>query len=241
MLTYSHDILLELQSIVNGLLGGGRYGVKIRLPHAFVMTILFRKGSLSEKIKIVLRAVFEHSQNLACFAATYKAILFLLKWLSLKLRHLKSDDTQRHVLINVVCRIILFVIDGPSRPKTINDANHQVPGFPGKTQHAAIAGAIGGYLIWGRYSSINNQIVLYLIPRIIEAMILLAREKKISPFHWSLFNFENVYPMKASIVWAIVMALFESNPHVLHPSLEQSMNEIYRYGPKMTTSYTTRT
>lgn len=234
------NVLLELQSIINGLLGGSRYGVKIRLPHAAVMTILFRKGSASEKLKFVLKAVLEHSRNLACFAAIYKAVLFLLKWLSLKLRHL-NDNTEKDALINVVCKIMLFVMDGSSSTVTINNTNQLGPGFPGKTQHAAIAGAIGGYLIWGRYSSINNQIVLYLIPRIIEAVVLLAREKKISPFHWKLFNFDNVYPIKATIVWAIVMALFESNPHVLHPSLEQSMNEIYRYGPKTMTSFAKRT
>lgn len=223
-------LLLELKSIVNGLLGGGRYGVKIRLPHALVMTILFGKGSASERLVIILKAVLEHSRNLACFAAIYKAALFLLKWLSLKVRYLNSD-AEKHALINVVCKIILLVIDGPSSTSTtnINNSKQQGPGFPGKTQHAVIAGAIGGYLIWGRYSSINNQIVLYLIPRVIEAMVLLAREKKISPFHWKFFNFSNVYGIKATIVWAAVMALFETYPHVLHPSLEKSMNEIYRF------------
>ena len=33
----------ELKSIAAALIGGARYGAKIRLPHALVMTFLFRR------------------------------------------------------------------------------------------------------------------------------------------------------------------------------------------------------
>jgi len=103
-----------------------------------------------------------------------------------------------------------------------------VPGIAENTQHAVIAGAIGGYVIWGKYSSVNYQIVLYLTSRIITGMASLAREKKVPPFHWKLCNFDNVYPIKAAVVWGTVMALFETYPHVLHPSLKKSMDDVYR-------------
>jgi peroxisomal membrane protein 4 len=67
------DILSELQAIISSLIGGGKYGIKIRLPHAAVMTFLFRREtSVQEKLRIVLKSTFEHSRNLASFAAIYK-------------------------------------------------------------------------------------------------------------------------------------------------------------------------
>ena len=106
--------------------------------------------------------------------------------------------------------------------------NSSDPGIAEHTQHAAIAGFLGGYSIWGKYSSINYQIVLYLTSRILTGLVLLAREKRIKPFHLEKLSFDKVYPIKAAFVWATVMALFESYPHVLHPSLKKSMDEVYR-------------
>ena len=103
------------------------------------------------------------------------------------------------------------------------------PGIPEKTLHAAIAGAIGGYCIWGNYTSVNYQIVLYLTSRIIVGLSTLAREKNIPPFCWKGMTKKNVYPFKAAFVWSVVMVLFEYCPNVLHPSLKRSMDEIYRY------------
>ena len=103
------------------------------------------------------------------------------------------------------------------------------PGIPERTQHAAIAGAVGGYVVWGKYSSINYQIVMYLTSRVLIGLTTLAREKKIPPFSWKICKFENAYPLGAAAVWGVVMALFESYPHVLHPSLRRSMDEIYRH------------
>jgi len=60
-------------------------------------------------------------------------------------------------------------------------------------------------------------------------MVSLAREKGIAPFNWKIFRFDNVYPVKAAIVWGAAMTLFETYPHVLHPSLKKSMDEVYRY------------
>lgn len=104
----------------------------------------------------------------------------------------------------------------------------RAPGIPEKPQHAAIAGAIGGYCIWGNYTSINYQIVLYLTSRVIVGLATLAKQKNIPPFCWKGMTRKNVYPYKAAVIWSIVMVLFESNPDVLHPSLKKSMDEIYR-------------
>lgn len=67
-------------------------------------------------------------------------------------------------------------------------------------------------------------------------MASLARENGIPPFHWKMCEFDKAYPLGAAAVWGIVMALFEACPHVLHPSLKRSMDEIYRFqlGPTIT-------
>jgi peroxisomal membrane protein 4 len=73
----------EIQAIIAALVGGARYGVKVRLPHALVMTVLFRRDLTSkQKIESVLKLAFEHGSNLAAFAAIYKVRwqICLLAW-----------------------------------------------------------------------------------------------------------------------------------------------------------------
>jgi hypothetical protein len=73
----------ELLSIVFALIGGARYGVKIRLPHAVVMTCLFRDDlNSSQKLQQIIKLVKEHAINLAIFASLYKSILMILKVIS---------------------------------------------------------------------------------------------------------------------------------------------------------------
>ena len=46
-----HHVMDEIAAIVGALVGGAKYGVKIRTPHALVMTVLFR-NDLDAKQKI---------------------------------------------------------------------------------------------------------------------------------------------------------------------------------------------
>mmetsp|Transcript_34957 Transcript_34957/g.104279 ORF Transcript_34957/g.104279 Transcript_34957/m.104279 type:complete len:130 (-) Transcript_34957:112-501(-) len=87
-------------------------------------------------------------------------------------------------------------------------------------------------MVWGRYSSVNYQIVLYLLSRIIIGAASLARERGVPPFCWEGLHFKRSYRLGAAAVWGVVMLLFEESPHVLHPSLKRSMDEIYRYVPQ---------
>jgi len=71
----------EILSIASALVGGARYGIKIRLPHALVMTFLFRSDLTSkQKIRAILKLAYQHASSLAAFAAIYKSILALLKF-----------------------------------------------------------------------------------------------------------------------------------------------------------------
>lgn len=98
------------------------------------------------------------------------------------------------------------------------------PGHAEHLYHAFVAGAIGGFFIWGRYSSVNYQIVMYLTSR-----VLVGLWKRLVPSDKEEGSQSQTYPLAAAAVWGIVMALFEESPQVLHPSLKSSMDEIYRY------------
>jgi peroxisomal membrane protein 4 len=45
------------------------------------MIFLFRSGTVQEKLKLILRATRTHAQNLAKYAAIYKATMLLLKYM----------------------------------------------------------------------------------------------------------------------------------------------------------------
>jgi peroxisomal membrane protein 4 len=105
-------------------------------------------------------------------------------------------------------------------------------GHPDRAYHSFVAGWIGGYCVWGDYSSINNQVLLYLISRIQVGLIKKVWEALHGTPHShpeSALQHPYLYPMIAASAWGVVMALFEESPHVLHPSLRSSMDEIYRY------------
>ncbi|KAH6854530.1 Tim17/Tim22/Tim23/Pmp24 family-domain-containing protein [Chaetomium sp. MPI-CAGE-AT-0009] len=70
-----HDLL----TVVKGARNGAVYGTKVRFPHALVMMVLFRSGTLREKAWLVFRATRTHARNLATFATIYKITCLLLK------------------------------------------------------------------------------------------------------------------------------------------------------------------
>jgi len=215
------DFKSEFQSISAGTLGGGRYGIKIRLPHAILMTMLFRRGlTAKQKLKMILKLTLDHSCSLAAFATVYKIVLLILKRASISLH------TNRNQFNRLGYAMASILVDGPTLGRRLVQ---RPPGLPERPQHAAIAGAVGGYLIWGKYNSINYQVLLYLTSRVIVGLTSLAREKRVPPFSWDMMKFQNVYPLKAAAIWGAVMVMFETYPNVLHPSLKNSMDEIYRY------------
>ena len=184
----------ELLAVVSGARQGAAYGTKIRLPHAFVKTFLFRPGSLQEKLKSILKLTFTHTRNLAAFVALYKATLLVL-------RHILSRHGGRR---------------------------RGAPGKPEEQWHAAVAGFLGGYVVWGNYSSVNYQITMYVFARVAVSAVHLAAQKGIEPF--SNISFSEAYPWATAAVWGAVMYLWEYHAPLLQPSLRSSMDFLYRGG-----------
>jgi len=68
-----HDYFAILKGARNGLV----YGVKIRFPHALLMSILFGRGSWVDRSKVIYKATRHHALNLASFVTLYKTLLLV--------------------------------------------------------------------------------------------------------------------------------------------------------------------
>lgn len=99
------------------------------------------------------------------------------------------------------------------------------PGRPAKQFDALLAGGLVGHIIWGRYTSINSQIVMYLTSRVMVAMCKIAADKNL-PIARD-YSFDDVYPVWATVIWAFVMWQFEYYPDKLQASLTSSMQFLY--------------
>eukprot|EP00804_Cyclotella_cryptica_P017696 CCRYP_020686-RA/>CCRYP_020686-RA protein AED:0.35 eAED:0.35 QI:282/1/1/1/0/0/5/381/226 len=196
-----------------------------------VMTFLFGSNlSFIKKLHLIAKLALEHASNLAAFAFSYKLILAALKAVSQKIRQSSGSlkSTSRH---HVMKALVCLIVDGPQilRKQSSSVDTISTPGIPAQPYHSFLAGAFGGYFVWGRYSGVNYQLLLYLVSRILVASIKLASEKGVWPFSSKRLMFPKVYPWAAAGIWGTVMMLFEEFPDVLHPSLKRSMDEIYRF------------
>lgn len=88
--------------------------------------------------------------------------------------------------------------------------------------HAALGGALCGFLFWGDGSPVAVQVNMYLLSRIISGFLFLLAEKYGAKLPAVSFR------CYAAAMWASVMFLFYHHPHVLQGSLQSSMKYIYR-------------
>ena len=187
-----NEIKFAALSIWRAFRNGSVYGTKIRLPHAFVMTLLFRRNKKWRKmIDPICKLTWEHSRNLALFVGFYKTVLALARIIRLKL----------------------------------GDKINTPPGTPASQLDSFLAAAIVGHFVWGRYSAVNLQIVLYLMARVVFGLISVLKKNQVYPFR--KFTFSDVYPYLASITWGAVLWLYEYHPECLQKSLFNSMEFLY--------------
>lgn len=97
-------------------------------------------------------------------------------------------------------------------------------------RHSFLAGSLAGYVCFRKKSSINIQICLYLLSRVIVGYAeLLVKRGKLPDY--------TIFPYVSSLTWAIVMALYELDPSQLQFSLKSSMDYLYRDSDRQMTSY----
>lgn len=127
------------------------------------------------------------------------------------------------------------------------------PGKPQNLFHSFVAGLLGGYVVWGPFTSVNHQITLYFASRVAVGCAKLGYEKLLRFLNAGHFASARIveksdvrkgdvmdladrmicrlaHPIFASVVWGVGLMVFEHRPDVLHKSLRASMVEIYRAG-----------
>ncbi|RPB17733.1 peroxisomal membrane protein 4 [Morchella conica CCBAS932] len=182
----NHDLLTILKGLRNGLV----YGTKVRFPHALVMVLLFRTGTLRSKATQILTATRTHATNLGLFVTLYKTTM-------LALRHLSPTGKER-------------------------------------SADSFVAGALGGYVVFGRGgsgNSVNMQIVVYVFARVVLALAKLA----VSDGPLCVVRGEKAregvgrvaWPLFAGGSWAMVMWLFRWYPEAVQASMRSSMVYLY--------------
>lgn len=181
-----HDYLAILKGARNGFV----YGVKVRFPHAVVMSLLFGRGNWITRLQAILRATKEHAFSLAKFVSLYKTILLL----------------QR-----------------------------KVNGGKERGCDTFIAGLIGGYVTFGDRSAVNEQIVLYVVSRVLASFLPRARTN--NPTSSVLATEATVRPIPpdaryfsvfAALSWGAVMWLFKNRGETIQPGMFNSMTYLYR-------------
>ncbi|KAF8887943.1 Tim17/Tim22/Tim23/Pmp24 family-domain-containing protein [Gymnopilus junonius] len=182
-----HDYLAILKGARNGFV----YGVKVRFPHALVMSILFGRGDWQTRVRMIYRATRQHAFNLAKFVSLYKTILLIQK----KLNGGKERDSDTF-----------------------------------------IAGLIGGYFVFGDRNAVNEQIVLYVVSRVVASFIPRAT----SPYNTSpqsalagsavkpLPPDSKYFTIFAAVSWGAVMWLFRHRGETIQPGMFNSMKYLYR-------------
>ena len=67
------NLVHEIEAILAATISGAKYGFKIRFPHAFLMTFLFRRDiSFEQKVETIVRLTWNHVYSLAKFVGIYK-------------------------------------------------------------------------------------------------------------------------------------------------------------------------
>lgn len=212
-----------LRSVASCARQGASWGAKIRLPHALIMTMLFHKGTLRQKLRRIIDMALLHTRNLAMYAAVYKATLVAL-------------SAARPPLF---CRRDSIGIDtggGNYRSGNGGSCTHSDLPEDGKTRqsvaswHPLVAGGLGGYLVWGRYNGVNYQITLYVLSRVVISALRLCAKSGANP--WNRVSFEDAYPYGSAVCWGAVMYLWEFHPELVQSSMKRSMDFIYRDGER---------
>ncbi|KAF5368509.1 hypothetical protein D9758_002344 [Tetrapyrgos nigripes] len=182
-----HDYLAILKGARNGFV----YGVKVRFPHAVVMSILFGRGDWKSRLNVIYRATRQHAFNLAKFVSLYKTVLLLQKKL--------NGGKQRSL-------------------------------------DTFIAGLLGGYVVFGERTAVNEQIVLYVVARVVASFIPRAT----SPYNATPSSPRSSAPVKplppdsryftmlAALSWGAVMYLFNDRGQTIQPGMFNSMTYLYR-------------
>ncbi|KAJ7462716.1 Tim17/Tim22/Tim23/Pmp24 family-domain-containing protein [Mycena galericulata] len=183
-------------AILKGARNGFVYGVKVRFPHALVMSILFGRGDWQSRVRLIYRATKQHALNLAKFVSLYKTFMLIQK---------KANGGKE------------------------------------RSSDTFLAGLLGGYIVFGDRTAVNEQIVLYVVSRVLASFI----PRTGTPYSSSApaTGSSSVKPMPpdsryftlfAALSWGAVMWLFEHRGETIQPGMFNSMTYLYRDSERWT-------
>lgn len=199
-----HDILSILKGARNGLV----YGVKVRFPHALIMSLIFHRTPLRTRLQFVFKATKQHALNLAKFVTIYKTVLLL----------------QRK---------------GVPGAGTAKRTQGSLDTF--------VAGLIGGWAVFGDRNAVNEQIVLYVVSRVVSSFVPRAPSATPTgtssippppsarggltppgyPYPKSQPPDPQTFSLYAALAWGSVMWLFANRRERLHGGMVSSMQYLY--------------
>jgi len=197
-----HDILAILKGARNGIV----YGVKVRFPHALIMSLIFHRTPWQTRAKFIFKATKQHALNLAKFVSIYKTVLLLQRRLAHRGKEGRADTFW--------------------------------------------AGLVGGWMVFGNRNAVNEQIVLYVVSRVISSFLPRAKaalssnaapaKSSIPPSPPSAAMTPPGYPypksqppdafifkIYAAIAWGSVMYLFRHKRDHLQGGMVSSMQYLY--------------
>ncbi|KAI8056331.1 Tim17/Tim22/Tim23/Pmp24 family-domain-containing protein [Gilbertella persicaria] len=146
-----HDIL----SVLKGFRSGIVYGTKVRFPHALVMTVLFKTGSLESKVKGIFKATKQHAQNLGMFATIYKTLMiiqrktnggkeasihpFIAGVVGGYYVFGENNSINQQIILYLFSRVVLALVKVPVKRQIIDAPQHTYPVF---------AAVVWGIVMW---------------------------------------------------------------------------------------------
>ncbi|KAL3842191.1 hypothetical protein ACJMK2_020233 [Sinanodonta woodiana] len=99
--------------------------------------------------------------------------------------------------------------------------------FKREQYHPFLAAFLGGYLIFGKYNKVNEQINLYVFSRVLYGLAKMAVNKGYIPKPKG-----DAFPWFAAFIWGIVLWQFEYEKPTLQDSLQSSMTYLYHDSDK---------
>ncbi|KAJ7666450.1 hypothetical protein B0H17DRAFT_1089831, partial [Mycena rosella] len=162
-------------SFLQGARNGFVYGVKVRFPHALVMSILFGRGDWQSRLRT-----------------------------STVLRNNMRSTSQ----------------------SLYRSTNLHVDPAKGQRRQGAQLGYVlgwllGGYIVFGERTAVNEQIVLYVVSRVVASFIPRAGTPPMPPD-------SRYFTLFAALSWGAVMWLFEHRGETIQPGMFNSMTYLYR-------------
>ena len=167
------------------------------------MVFLFRRGTLREKISLVLKATRAHARNLALFATIYKSTMLIL-------RVVNPTKPGREGPYDAFFSGLLggYMVFGRQRMTSVNQ---QIVIYV----FARVVLALAKLSI--EPAAVTRGTPTPTLP-----------SQRFSPEVKSLIE-RNAWPVFASLSWAFVMYIFRWQPESIQPSLRSSMKYMYVY------------